>query len=138
MAFGTYPLQEVLPTSGSEPTVLVANFVNGNNAFFDSRVYLWNPSPNFGELTVRVFTLSAKDGTPQELTDTPLPLGILGAESARNIKLAEDILARLGIPLPYTEDAGNLTLEFTIHAPGVRGAAQVFSSSLGFGTYPLQ
>ena len=29
-------------------------------------------------------------------------------------------------------------LEFTIEAPGVRGAAQVFSSNLAFGTYALQ
>ncbi len=138
LAFGTYPLQEILPTSGSEPTVLVATIVNGNNAAFNSRVYLWNPSPNFGELTVRVFTIPVAGGTSQELTDKPLHLGNLGAESARNIRLAEDILAVLGTPLPYTDAGGNLILEFTIHAPGVRGAAQVFSSSLGFGTYPLQ
>ncbi len=137
LAFGTYPLQEVLPTSGSEPTVLVAH-VNGNNTAFNSRVYLWNPSPNFGELTVRVFTLPVKGGTPQELTESPLHLGNLGAESARNIRLAEDILTPLGIPLPYTDHGGNLTLKFTIEAPGVRGAAQVFSPDLAFGTYPLQ
>jgi len=137
LAFGTYPLQEIPPNSGSEPTVLIAH-VNGNNTAFNSRVYLWNPSPNFGEVTVRVFTLPVAGGTPQELTDKPLHLGTLRAESARNIRLAEDILAVLGIPLPYTDDGGNLILEFTIEVPGVGGAAQVFTSSLGFGTYPLQ
>ena len=35
-------------------------------------------------------------------------------------------------------DGGNLTLEFTIEAADVVGAAQVFSSSFAFGTYPLQ
>jgi hypothetical protein len=52
--------------------------------------------------------------------------------------LAEDILTPLGITLPYTTDGGNLTLEFTIEAVGVVGAAQVFSFSFAFGTYPLQ
>ena len=112
--------------------------MNGNNAAFNSRVYLWNPSPYFGEVTVRVFTLPVAGGMPQELTGTPLLLGTLQGESARNIRLAEDILAVLGIPLPYTNDGGNLILEFTIGAPGVRGASQVFTSSLGFGTYLLQ
>jgi len=40
--------------------------------------------------------------------------------------------------LPYTTDGGNLTLEHTIEAAGVRGAAQVFAPSFAFGTYPLQ
>ena len=44
----------------------------------------------------------------------------------------------LGIPLPYTDDGGNLIVQFTIEVPEVRGAAQVFSSSLAYGTYPLQ
>jgi len=61
----------------------------------------------------------------------------LSARSALNIKLAEDILTPLQIPLPYTTDGGNLTLEFTIQAAAVRGAAQVFSSDFAFGTYPL-
>ncbi len=75
--------------------------------------------------------------TTQELTATPLSLGSLGAKSARNVKLAEDILTPLGITTPYTTDGGNLTLEFTIQAADVRGAAQVFSSSFAFGTYTL-
>ena len=138
LAFGTYPLQEVPSTSNVSPTVLAAHSMNGNNAFVNSRVYLWNPSATAGDVTVRVFTLPVSGGTPQELTSTPLNLGTLGVESARNIRLAEDILAVMGIPLPYTNDGGNLTLEFTIQAPNVQGAAQVFSSDLAFGTYPLQ
>ena len=122
-------------------TVLLANFANGNNTVFNSRVYLFNPSTKAGNVAVRVFTLPVTDGLAQELTTTPLLLGNLGPESALNIKLAEDILAFVpGIPTPYTNDGGNLTLEFTIGAASVRGAAQVFDNSvtLAFGTYPLQ
>ena len=119
-------------------TVLLANFANGNNSAFNSRVYLWNPSSSAGEVTVRVFTLPLAGGLAQELTATPLPLDTLGARSALNIKLAEDILTPLGVLLPYTIDGGNLTLEFTIQAADVRGAAQVFSSDFAFGTQPLQ
>ena len=119
-------------------TLLVANFSNGNNGAFNSRVYLWNPSTSAGQVTVRVFTLPLTTGIAQELTGPPLDLGTLGAESARNLKLVEDILTPLGIPTPYVTDGGNLTLEFTIQAADVRGAAQVFSSSFAFGTVPLQ
>jgi len=137
-AFGTNPLQEIPPASAGSPTVLAANFMNGNNDAFNSRVYLWNPSQSAGDVTVRVFTLPLAGGLAQELTVTPTFLGTLGAKSALNVKLAEDILTPLGITLPYTTDGGNLTLEFTIQAPGVRGAAQVFSDGFGFGTYPLE
>jgi len=138
LAFGTYPLQEIPSTSSGSPTVLVANFMNGNNAALNSRVYLWNPSSSAGNLTVRVFTLPVTDSIPQELTSSPLDLGALGANSAVNLKLVEDILSPLRITPPYTDDGGNLTLEFTIEAEHVRGVAQVFSGSLAFGTYPLQ
>ena len=137
-AFGTYPMQEIPSTSSGSPTVLVANFMNGNDAALNSRVYLWNPSLSAGSVTVRVFTLPLTGGLAQELTSAPLDLGTLGAESARNLKLVEDILTPLGIPTPYVTDGGNLTLEFTIQAADVRGAAQVFSSSFAFGTVPLQ
>ena len=138
LAFGTNPLQEIPSTSSGSPTVLVANFMNGNDAVFNSRVYLFNPSPGAGAVTVRVFTLPLAGGAAQELTGTPLNLGTLGAKSALNVKLAEDILTSLGIPTPYITDGGNLTLEFTIQAADVRGAAQVFSSSFAFGVYPMQ
>ena len=127
-----------------DATVLVANFMNGN---LNSRVYLWNPSASAGNITVRVFTLPLSVGTAQELTAAPLDLGTLGAKSALNIKLAEDILFPLGISTPttpYTTDGGNLVLEFTITAATVRGVAQVFSvpqvflDPLAFGTYPLR
>ena len=137
-AFGTYPLQKVSLPLSQDPTVLVANFVNGNNATLDSRIYLWNASISAGNVTVRVFTLPITGGVAQDLTSTPLSLGTLGAASALNVKLAEDILIPLGILLPYTQDGGNLTLQFTIEATNVRGAAQVFSSSFAFGTYPLE
>jgi hypothetical protein len=136
--FGTYPLQEVPSTPGTSPTVLAANFMNGNNTAFNSRVYLWNPSASAGEVTVRVFTLPLGGGLAQELTPTPLALGSLGAKSALNIKLVEDILTPLGVSLPYTADGGNLTLELTIQAADVRGTAQVFSSDFAYGTQPLQ
>ena len=87
---------------------------------------------------MRVFRLPLADGLAQELTTTPFSLGTLGAKSARNVKLVEDILTPLGITTPYTVDGGNLTLEFTIQAADVRGAAQVFSASFAFGTVPLQ
>ena len=135
MAFGTYPLQEVPSTPSASPTVLVANFMNGNSGAFSSRVYLWNPSASAGEVTVRVFTLPLTGDS--SLLGT-LDLESLQAESARNLKLVEDILIPLGIALPYVTDGGNLTLEFTIQAADVRGAAQVFSSSFAFGTVPLQ
>jgi hypothetical protein len=103
----------------------------------NSRVYLFNPSQSAGDITVRVFTLPLRTGTAQAL-GTPLNLGSLGARSAVNIKLVEDILTPLGITTPYSTDGGNLTLEFTVGAADVRGAAQVFSSDFAFGTYPLQ
>ena len=120
---------------GQGETVLVANFLNGNNAVLNSRVYLWNPSDNAGNITARVYTLPRSG--PSTLLGT-VNLGILGAKSSRNIKIAEDILVSSGIPLPYITDGGNLTVEFTIEAPNVRGDAQVFSSDFAFGTYPLQ
>ena len=106
-------------------------------ALSDSRVYLWNPSESAGSVTVRVFTLPIAGGLAQELTTRPLDLGTLAGKSGLNIKVAEDILTLLGITPPYTTDGGNLTLEFTIEAADVVGAAQVFSSDFAFGTYPL-
>ena len=91
-------------------TLLVANFSNGNNGAFNSRIYFWNPSTSAGQVTVRVFTLPLTTGIAQELTGPPLDLGTLEARSALNLKLVEDILLPLGIALPYTTDWGNLTL----------------------------
>ena len=124
VAFGTNLLQEIPSTSSGSPTVLVANFMNGNNAVLNSRVYLFNPSTNPGNVTARVFSLPLSSSVNQEFTATPLNLGSLGAESAMSIRLAEDILAPLAPPLtlPYITDGGNLTVEFTIQAADVRGA----------------
>ena len=131
-------IQDFQGTATCGASNLLANFVNGNNGAFNSRVYLWNPSESSGDVTVRVFTLPLTGGLAQELTAAPLNLGTLGAKSALNVKVAKDILAPLGIALPYTNNEGDLTLEFTIQAVDVRGATQVFSSSLAFGTHPLQ
>ena len=139
LAFGTYPLQAVPSTSAGSPTVLVANFLNGNTDFFRSRIYLFNPSAIDGPVTVRVYTLPRTGDPAVELTNSPHPLGTLAARSALNIRL-EDILAALLPPGPYLNDSGNLMLEFTIGAADVIGAAQVFNTTLtlAFGTYPLQ
>ncbi len=135
LAFGTYPLQGIPSTSTGSATVLVANFTNGNNAFLNSRVYLWNPSQSAGSVTVRAYTLPSSG--PSILLGTA-ELGLLDARSSLNIKIAEDVLSALGIPLPYTDDVGNLTIEFTVGAENVRGVAQVFSLDLAYGTYPMQ
>ncbi len=123
-------------------TVLVANFVNGNNTVLNSRVYLWNPSDSAGSITARVYTLPRSGpsillGTA-EFSLFTAELGLLDARSSLNINIAEDVLSGLGIPLPYTDDGGNLTIEVTVGAENVRGVAQVFSSELAFGTYPMQ
>ncbi len=135
--FTAFPATQLDTTSSSE-TGLVANFLNGNNAALSSRVYLFNGSDGAGDVTVRVFTTPIAGGIRQELTTTPLNLGSLGAKEAFNIKLEVDILAPLGIGLPYTTDGGNLTVEFTVGAENVSGVGQVFSSALAFGTYPMQ
>jgi hypothetical protein len=137
-AYGTYPLEVIPATSAGSPTILAVNFMNGNDAAFNSRVYLFNPSTSPGVATVRVFTLPLKDGTPQELTTQPVALETLGAKRGLNVRLVEDILTPLGITTPYTTDGGNLTLQFTIQAADVRGAAQVFSDSFAYGTLLLQ
>ena len=41
----------------SASTTLVANFMNGNNAALNSRVYLWNSSTAPGDVTVRIYSL---------------------------------------------------------------------------------
>ncbi len=90
----------VMPFAYGQETILVANFMNGNNAALNSRVYLWNPSNAAGNITVRVFTLPLTNGLQQELTTTPLFVGTLGPKSALNLKLAENILTPLGITMP--------------------------------------
>ena len=67
-------LMQLASGQDGEETVLVANFVNGNDAVFDSRVYLFNSSQSAGEVTVRVFTLPLIGDTARELTTPPLSL----------------------------------------------------------------
>ena len=137
LAFGTYPMQEIPSSLGTNPTILLGSWLNGNGASSASRIYLWNPSLSEGRITARVFTLEREGAS--SLLGT-VDLGALKASSGRNIKLAEDILAPLGMTDNYTDDEGNLTVELTIDAPGVRGATQVFNRgvTLAFGTYPMQ
>ncbi len=127
----------MVPTTyGQAETTLIANFANGNTDFFRSRVYLWNPSSSDASITVRVFSLTRSG--PSELLGTA-NLDLIEAETARNIRL-EDIFESIGLPAPYEQNSGNITLEFKVGADNVRCSAQVFdnSLSLAFGTYPLQ
>jgi len=116
-------------------TVLVGTFFNGNSDFLNSRAYIWNPTEADAGITARVYTLPRSGNST--LLGT-VSLGLLNARSGRNIKIAEDILVALGLPLPYTGDGGNLMVEFTVGADNVRGTGQVFGPDLAFGTYPLE
>ena len=100
------PSNRVEATPRAAVTLLVANFMNGNDGAFNSRVYLWNPSTSAGQVKVRVFTLPLTTGLARELTGPPLDLGTLEARSALTLKLVEDILDPLGIALPYTDRRG--------------------------------
>jgi len=117
-------------------TVLVAHWVNGNNAALNSRLYLWNKSSVTGMITIDVYTLPASTAGSTKLGT--IDYGSLMGSSAVNIKLAEDILNPLAVTLPYTDNGGNLTLVITIRATGVTGISQTFSSGFAYGTYPLQ
>lgn len=116
-------------------TVLVAQWVNGNNAALNSRVYIWNQSGVAGLVSVAAYTLpNSVDGST--LLGT-VDFGSLPARSACNIKLAEDVLSKLGITLPYTDNGGNVLLEITIRASNVTGLSQTFSSAFAYGAYTL-
>jgi len=140
-ALGMFRAETILATvaatqldTTSPETVLVANFLNGNNSILNSRVYLWNPSQSDGSITARAYTMPRSG--PSTLLGTR-ELGLLNARSSRNIKIDEDILDLLGLS-PYIGNGGNLTVEFTVEAENVHGVAQVFSSQLAFGTYPMK
>ena len=116
-------------------TVFLANFVNGNNDMFHSRVYLFNHGPRPGDITVRAFTLPTSGSST--LVGT-VSLGSLMSWSGRNIRVAEDVLMPM-TTLPYTADGGNLVLEITINANDIAGTAQVFQNDLSsFGIYQLK
>jgi hypothetical protein len=116
-------------------TVLLANWTNGNNQVLSSRFYLWNPSAVTAAITARVFSLPT--GSAPSINLGEVPCGSIGATSGRVLKIAEDILTPLGIPLPYVSDGGNLVIEVTIEALGCSGWSQTFSSGLAYGTTPL-
>jgi len=107
-------------------TILVANMANGNTAFWNSRFYLWNPSPTQGQVTVRVFTLPVNGGANTQVGTTVI-IGTMAATSGLNVRLAEDILTPAGVTLPYVTNGGNVVVEFTIEANNVSGFTQVFS-----------
>ena len=116
-------------------TVFLANFVNGNNDMFHSRVYLFNHGPVSGDITVRAFTLPTSGDSTLVGTAN---LGSLMSWSGRNIRVAEDVLMHM-TELPYTADGGNLVLEITIDANNIAGTAQVFQNDLSsFGIYQLK
>jgi hypothetical protein len=125
-------------------SVLVANWLSGNTALYSSRIYIWNPSTLAGDVTARVFSMQPVGGTvvSTELTTpgAPFALGIISGATSMNIKLQEDILAFLPtVTLPYTINGGNLTVEVTIRASGVKGTAQVFKKdgTMAFGQVDL-
>ena len=120
-------------------TVFLANFVNGNNDMFHSRVYLFNHGPVSGDITVRAFTLPVSgESTPM---GTVKLAGSLMSWSGRNIRVAEDVLMPIlgETGLPYTTDGGNLVLEITIDANNIAGTAQVIVRDplSSFGIYQL-
>lgn len=116
-------------------TVLTADWINGNNAAFNGRVYLWNPSSIGGAVTAQIYTLPVGMGGSSLLGT--VNLGTLGATSATNVRVAEDLLTPAGIALPYTTNGGNLLIVFTINATGCQGASNVFSGAFSFGVLPL-
>ena len=119
-------------------TVLLASFANGNTDLFSTRIYLVNPSGDPGNVSVRLFTLPIAGGANAQV-GTTLVLGVLAAGGGLNIRLAEDVLTPLLIPLPYTTDGGNLFVEVTVEAEGVIGSGQVFQAGnlQSFGIFPL-
>ena len=121
-------------------TVFLANFVNGNNDVFHSRVYLFNHGQVPGDITVRAFTLPVSgESTPMGTVELA---GRLMPWSGRNIRVAEDVLMPIlgETELPYTTDGGNLVLEITIDANNIAGTAQVIVRDplSSFGIYQLK
>ena len=117
-------------------TVLIAPWTTGNNALYNGRIYIFNPSSLVGSVVAQVYTLPVGMGGSTLLGT--ISLGTLPASSGTNIRVAEDLLANIsGVTLPYTTNGGNLVIKFTINATNVVGYSQVFGSTLAFGTSPL-
>jgi hypothetical protein len=117
-------------------TILVANWVNGNSNSLSSRIYVWNPSGSTASVTARLFAMPVASTGSSTLLGTR-SLGTLLPVSGWNIRLKEDVLVPLNIPVPYSENGGNLVLEVTIDALGCSGYTQTFGSTLAYGTTPL-
>jgi hypothetical protein len=117
-------------------TILISNWTNGNNAVFQSRLYIWNPSPVAGQVTARVFTLPLAGGANAQVGATVI-VGTLDSLAGMNIRLAEDILTPAGVTLPYVTDGGNLVVELTIEANNINGYGQTFTSTQYAGVAPL-
>jgi len=121
----------ILTTWLMNGTVLYTNWTNGNNAFMNGRLYVWNPSSVAGAVTAEVFTLPVGFGGSTLLGE--MELGVLPASSGINLRVAEDILTPLGITLPYITNGGNLFIRLTINAAGCTGLSNVFNATFSYG-----
>lgn len=119
---------------GINGTVLAVPWVNGNNAFLNSRIYLYNLSGITGAIRVKAKTLPRVGTASAELGT--VNVGNLPANGTAMVKVAEDVLATL-VTLPYVTDGGNIALEITIDVPNADGLFQSFNSGFGFGTTPV-
>lgn len=117
-------------------TILLAPWVNGNNAFYSSRVYIFNPNSFSGNVTVTVYPITAK-GVPAQIALGSVDLGSIAGKSGGNFKLKEDILDVLAVTQPYSTNNGNLMLEFTILLPKAYGSFQTYNSTMTFGMMEL-
>jgi hypothetical protein len=129
----------ILSTWSLNGTILISNYVNGNNGSLQSRLYLHNPaSAATADVIARVFTLPLSGGTNAQVGNT-VTVGALKPGAGINLRLAEDILTPAGVTLPYTADGGNLFVEFTIQANNVSGVSQTFVNGgvHYFGVYNL-
>lgn len=125
----------ILTTWLMNGTVLYTNWTNGNNAYMNGRLYVWNPSSVAGAVSAEVFTLPVGFGGSVLLGE--MELGVLPASSGINLRVAEDILTPLGITVPYTTNGGNLFIRLTINAANCTGYSNVFSPAFSYGTVQM-
>jgi len=117
-------------------SVLVAPWVNGNDSALGSMISLINHSPRDGRVKVRVLALP-RVGPAIEAQDLgSVPVGILRANGAASINVAEQVLQPLGLR-PYTENGGNVSLEITIAGADVSGLVNVSGSGMSYGVSEL-
>lgn len=134
-------------TVGTASTVLTALWQNGQNAIFNSRMYISNPSSQTGTITARVYTLPtpvAAASAPSTLLGTFTLPQTIPPGGMLNLRLYEDILANipananpavqwLGYPNPYTFNNGNVVVVLTITADGCVGWSNVFNTTISYG-----